>query len=208
MENTFETQRKNMVQNQIIPRGINNDKVIKAMIETQRDIFVPDPYKSHSYEDTPLPIGYGQTISQPFIVAYMAQLLELKGDEKILEIGSGCGYNAAILSKCAKQIYTIEIVPELAEFAKKNLQTINCKNVEVIHGDGKLGYTKEAPYDIIVATAFGRQIPTALPTQLKEGGKILIPLGDENSQTMTLFNKINGNLIETKYTGCKFVPIV
>lgn len=197
-----------MVDEQLIPRGINNEKVIKAMIETQRDLFVPDPYKSHSYEDHPLPIGYEQTISQPFIVAYMAQLLDLTGEEKILEIGSGCGYNAAILSKCAKQIYTVEIVHELAQFAQRNLQKANCNNVQVLYGDGKLGYPPEAPYDIIVATAFGKQVPEALPSQLKEGGKILIPLGDETSQTMTLIKKIDGKLVETKYTACKFVPIV
>ena len=197
-----------MVEYQILNRGILNEKLLNAMKEIPRHVFVPESMRTAAYNDNPLPIGYGQTISQPYMVALMTDILELKGDEKVLEIGGGSGYQAAILSKLAKKVVTIERVKELAERTKKLLKKHNYNNVKIIHGDGTKGYEQEAPYNAIIITAATPKIPDKLIEQLADDGRIVAPVGPRWHQELVRVKKINGKLEEEYFGGCIFVPLI
>lgn len=200
--------RKSMVNSQIKARGVTDKRVLKVLEKVPRHLFVPDDLQSEAYNDYPLPIGEGQTISQPYIVARMTELAELKGDEKVLEIGTGSGYQAAILSLLCKEVYSIEIIESLAKSAEKRLKELNYKNVFVRHGDGYLGWTEVAPFDVILITCAPPYLPDSLIRQLKVGGRIVAPMGKEyETQILTVFQKKNGEFIKTEYEPVRFVPM-
>ena len=170
-----------MVRDQIVARGIKDAAVLKAMRETLREQFMPPGVRSFAYQDQPVPIGYGQTMSQPYIVAFMTETLDVTKAHRVLEIGTGSGYQAAILSSLAKEVYTIEIVEELAQSASAVLNRLGYHNVVVRHGDGYGGWPDQAPFDRIVLTAAPPELPTTLIDQLKPGGKLLAPVGDQSA---------------------------
>jgi len=202
----FEILRKQMVETQLIPRGIKDRKVIDAFLKVPREKFVPDDIKKFAYDDTPLPIGEGQTISQPYIVALMTSLLEVKDGEKILEIGTGSGYQTAILCEIGCDVYSVEKIPALAMRAKNILQQLNYK-VKITIGDGTLGWEEYAPYDGIIVTAGGPKIPEALLSQLNENGKLVMPVGDIFSQDLIRVKKSKGKFIKENFGACQFVPL-
>lgn len=204
----YEKVRKRMVSEQIIARGITDQKVIQAMIKVERHQFVPKNKERMAYEDRPLPIGEGQTISQPYIVALMTETLELNENMKVLEIGTGSGYQAAILAEIVKEIYTIEIVKALGLKAKNTLDNLNYSNINFRIGDGYKGWVENAPFDAIIVTCAPTNIPKSLENQLKEGGKMIIPLGGSITQELVLFEKQNGKLIKKVVAPVRFVPMV
>ena len=201
-----ENARKEMVQNQIIARGITDQNVLNAMLKVARHKFVPKEYEKSAYNDYPLPIGEDQTISQPYIVALMTEKLALKGNEIVLEIGTGSGYQAAILSLIAKEVYTIEIIPSLAKSAAESLKSLGYNNIYVKCGDGFLGWPEHAPFDAIIITCAPDEVPKPLIEQLAEGGRLIIPLGEE-FQMLTLFKKVKGKLEKTEIAPVVFVPM-
>lgn len=207
MEKRFMALREKMVLEQIERRGINDKNVLEAMKKVPRHLFVPEEYRNEAYEDYPLPIGEGQTISQPYIVAKMTELLEIKKGEKVLEIGTGSGYQAAILAEMGAKVYTIEILPKLAENAKKTLLSLGYENIEVLVGDGFKGYIKEAPYDKIIVTAAPERIPEPLIEQLKIEGKLVIPVGKYNQELKLVIKTKEGILVEN-VLPVRFVPMV
>jgi len=200
--------RSQMVKEQIEARGIVDKRVLKAMREIPREDFVPENMNSSAYDDNPLPIGNGQTISQPYIVAEMTELLMLKGNEKVLEIGTGSGYQAAILSKLVKKVITIERVKELADRTRKLLQKQGYRNIDVVFGDGTKGYAKDAPYDAIIVTAAAEKIPDKLIEQLADGGRLVAPVGLPFNQKLIRVRKRNGKLEEDYHGGVMFVPLI
>ena len=202
----WERLRREMVEKQIIARGVKDPRVIQAMLKVERHLFVPPPYRHLAYTDQPLPIGEGQTISQPYIVALMTELLELKGDEKVLEIGTGSGYQAAILAELAQEVYTIEIIPKLAVSARKRLEKLGYKNIKVKCGDGYMGWEEYAPFDAIIVTCAPDHIPKPLLEQLKEGGRMVIPVG-EYYQELILVRKKEGKIIKRSIIPVRFVPM-
>ena len=181
--------------------------VEKAFLEVPREIFVRKEDRKHAYSDQPLPIGYGQTISAPHMVATMTEFLEPKKTDIVLEIGAGSGYQAAILSKLVKWVYTIEFQRELLEFARKNLQKAGCKNIEVFHGDGSRGYKKAAPYDKIIIACATPEINQELISQLNEGGIIIAPVGSDHLQILVVGKKKDCKLETWGHFGCIFVPM-
>lgn len=199
-----------MVNSQIVARGVADKRVIEVMKNIPRHLFVPNELERFAYVDSPLLIGHGQTISQPYIVALMTELLGLKGKEQVLEIGTGSGYQAAIISKLAKKCYTIEIVKELAESAKQKLKELGYKNVYVKWGDGYKGWKEQAPFDAIIVTAAPEDIPEELLKQLKVGGKMVIPVGDleTNSQELLVITKVKEGYKEEKIIPVRFVPMI
>ncbi len=197
-----------MVKNQIEMRGIKDKRVLRAMMRVPRHLFVPEEYRKRAYEDHPLPIGEGQTISQPYIVALMTSLLELKGDEKVLEIGTGSGYQAAILAELAGEVYSVERIPSLAIKAAETLEKLGYKNVHIKVGDGTLGWEENAPYDAIIVTAAAPKVPSSLIKQLKVGGRLVIPIGERFIQSLHRYIKgKDGNLKGEDFGGCVFVPL-
>lgn len=200
--------RERMVAEQLIPRGISDKKVLAAFRKIPRHYFVPADLQERSYDDYPLPIGNQQTISQPYMVALMTQLLSLKGGEKVLEIGTGSGYQTAILAEMAKEVYSVERIDLLAAQAEKTLNSIGYTNFKIKVGDGTLGWDEYAPYDAIIVTAGAPGVPESLAKQLKDGGRIVIPLGSGYMQIMTIVEK-NGDKLTTKEVcGCAFVPLI
>jgi len=204
----FEKAREEMIRHQIKGRGIRDKRVLSAMSSIPRDKFVLEGEENNAYLDCPLPIGMGQTISQPFMVALMTQCLSLKGPEIILEVGTGSGYQAAILSKLAKMVYTIERFNALADRAKKIFKELEIKNIKVIVGDGSKGWEEYSPYDGIIITAGAPEIPIGLIEQLNEKGRMVIPVGNSFSQNLLLGIKEKGKLKISNYGGCVFVPLV
>ncbi|MBI9052949.1 MAG: protein-L-isoaspartate(D-aspartate) O-methyltransferase [Bacteroidales bacterium] len=204
----YEKVRQRMVRNQIVARGIKDQKVIQAMLNVQRHLFVPANNERMAYEDRPLPIGEGQTISQPYIVALMTETLNLNADMKVLEIGTGSGYQAAILAEIVKEVYSIEIIESLTLRAKKVLTHLNYKNIELKTGDGYKGWKENAPFDAIIVTCAPANIPEPLKEQLKEGGKMIIPLGGSIAQELVLLEKVNGELVKKVVQSVRFVPMV
>jgi protein-L-isoaspartate(D-aspartate) O-methyltransferase len=204
----YEKIRQRMVSEQIVARGIKDQKVIKAMLKVERHLFVPKNKERMAYEDRPLPIGEGQTISQPYIVALMTETLELKENMKVLEIGTGSGYQAAVLAEIVSEVYTIEIIQSLGLKAKKTLNELNYKNINFRIGDGFKGWAESAPYDAIIVTCAPSDIPKPLENQLKEGGKIIIPMGGSIAQELVLFEKHKGKLIKKVVAQVRFVPMV
>ena len=181
--------------------------VTRAFEEVPRELFVPQKYRGQAYSDQPLPIGEGQTISAPHMVAMMTELLEPKKTDKVLEVGAGSGYQAAILSRLVKKLITIELEPELARRARESLKKAGYRNVRVLAGDGSKGYPKEAPYDKVIVTCACPEIPPALIEQLKEGGKLVAPVGGGWHQELIVGVKRKGKLVEKNYGGCVFVPL-
>jgi protein-L-isoaspartate(D-aspartate) O-methyltransferase len=200
--------REAMVRNQLVAGGIRNPEVLQAMTDVPRHEFVPSALRPYAYADGPLPIGHGQTISQPFIVAYMTQALELTKQESVLEVGTGSGYQAAILGKLAKEVYSIEIVPPLAESARGVLSKLGFENVHVRLGDGYLGWPEKAPFDAIIVTCAPDHVPEPLISQLKEGGRLVIPVGEAGGvQQLVLLRKRNGQISKDKMLDVRFVPM-
>lgn len=195
-----------MVSEQIASRGVSDKLVLSAMRKVPRHEFVPDDMKPYAYEDRPLPIGEDQTISQPYIVALMTELLALKGGEKVLEIGTGSGYQAAVLAEIAKDVYTIEIIQSLATSAEQRLRNMGYKNITVKWGDGYIGWTEHAPFDGIVVTAAPDHIPQPLIDQLKVGGRMVIPVGSLY-QELKLITKTKDGIKEKSIIPVRFVPM-
>ncbi len=202
----FKNLRERMVTYQIEQRGVKDRRVLEAMRKVERHKFVPLDLQHLAYDDMPLPIGEGQTISQPYIVALMTELLELKGKEKVLEIGTGSGYQAAILAELAKDVYTIEILPKLANRAQKLLSTLGYKNIQVKCGDGNFGWPEFAPFDTIIVTCAAKEIPQPLIKQLAEGGRMVIPQG-EMYQELKLLVKVKGKIEQNDIIPVRFVPM-
>ncbi|HDY87185.1 MAG TPA: protein-L-isoaspartate(D-aspartate) O-methyltransferase [bacterium] len=201
--------REQMVKRQIIARGVKDEQVIKAMRTVPRHLFVPEGNRSMAYDDTPLPIGEGQTISQPYIVAFMTDCLKLKPEDRILEIGTGSGYQAAILAELVKEVYTIEIIPVIGNRASKLLDEMGYTNVHVMVGDGFKGWPEKAPFDAIIVTCAPDEIPKTLVNQLSEGGKIIVPVGSQYAaQHLILGVKKKGRLITENILPVRFVPMV
>ncbi len=203
----MEQLRERMVKTQIEDRGVRDEGVLRAMREVERHKFVPGHHHASAYEDHPLPIGHGQTISQPYIVALMTELCDLQGDEKILEIGTGSGYQAAILSLLAKSVFSIEIVEPLGKSARLKLKELGYDNVQVRIGDGYGGWPDEAPFDVIILTAAPPSIPQSLIDQLAGGGILVAPVGDYAQELVTL-TKRNGNVTRKTVTYVRFVPMI
>ena len=189
-------------------RGIKNQKVLDAFRKVERHKFIPEDLRNNSYSDYPLPIGEGQTISQPYMVALMTECLGLTGGDKILEIGTGSGYQAAILAELAKEVYTIERFDSLAKRAEGVLNELGYKNIKIKVGDGTLGWPEEAPFDKIIITAATPRVPLPLTEQLKENGKLVLPLGESFSQILTVIEKRKDKLETLEVCGCVFVPLV
>ncbi|MBU1201508.1 MAG: protein-L-isoaspartate(D-aspartate) O-methyltransferase [Nanoarchaeota archaeon] len=208
VEDKYFEMRKNMIERQLKGRDISDRKVLEVMNKIERHRFVPPSLVNDAYGDFPLPIGHGQTISQPYIVALMTQILELKEDDVVLELGTGSGYQAAVLSEIVKKVYTVEIIQSLADEASDRLKRLGYENVEVKHGDGYFGLEENAPFDAIIVTAAANHIPPPLIKQLKEGGRLVIPLGETFSfQTLTIVTKVEGELKTEFVTGVRFVPL-
>jgi protein-L-isoaspartate(D-aspartate) O-methyltransferase len=202
----FKQLREDMVNFQIKGRGVKDKRVLDAMTKVPRHLFVPENLQYRAYEDEPLPIGFGQTISQPYIVAYMTEQIDLDESEKVLEIGTGSGYQAAILGEVAKEVYTIEIVPELGEKAREVLQKLDYANVQVKIGDGYKGWPEVAPFDAIIVTAAPDHVPQPLVDQLKIGGRMMIPVGEFN-QDLILLERTEKGIERKRKIPVRFVPM-
>jgi protein-L-isoaspartate(D-aspartate) O-methyltransferase len=203
----FEKERETMVRLQIKARGISDRNTLKAMQTVQRHLFIPQEYRDDAYEDRPVPINYGQTISQPYIVAYMTELLHVGSGDTVLEIGTGSGYQTAVLAEFVGKVYTIEIVKELGLSAKARLESLKYGNVEVKIADGFYGWKEHGPYDGIVVTAAAEYIPPPLLEQLKDGGRMIIPVGSPFSvQNLMLVTKAEGKITTESLMLVRFVP--
>jgi protein-L-isoaspartate(D-aspartate) O-methyltransferase len=201
-------EREAMVERQIAARGIKDPRVLAAMQEIPRHLFVPTQYDHAAYDDNPLPIGSGQTISQPYIVALMTELLHPKATDTMLEIGAGSGYQAAILSRLVKRLITIERITTIANLARTNLKALGIDNVVVIEGDGSLGYPDNAPYDGIIITAATPKMPQPLLGQLAEGGILVAPVGGRDTQDLITIYKQGNSFIQEIHGGVRFVPLI
>jgi protein-L-isoaspartate(D-aspartate) O-methyltransferase len=205
---SFQAQREQMVRAQIEERGIHDLRVLAAMREVPRHEFVFESLQADAYEDHPLPIGAGQTISQPYIVALMLQHLGLQATDRILEVGTGSGYVAALLSQVCAEVYSIERHAQLAGSAEARLERLGYSNVKIVVGDGTQGWPEYAPYDAIVVSAATAEMPPALFAQLREGGRMVVPVGSFISQELQLIRKVGGQVEAELLEGCRFVPLV
>jgi protein-L-isoaspartate(D-aspartate) O-methyltransferase len=207
-DDLYQAARQRMVKEDIQGRGIDDQRVLQAMLKVERHVFVLDAYRPMAYADRPLPIGEGQTISQPYIVALMTYHLHLKPEDRVLEIGTGSGYQAAVLAELTKEVYSIEIIEQLARTAQERLQALGYKNVWVKCGDGFYGWPEHAPYDAIMVTCATATIPERLIEQLGEGGRMILPLGDKPFvQSLTLVTKQGGELQRQSIADVVFVPM-
>ena len=204
----YELLRDKMVREQLVPRGISDKRVLRAFREIERHEFVPSNLCAGAYEDHPLPLGEGQTISQPYMVALMTQCLALKGGERVLEIGTGSGYQTAILASLSKEVFSVERVEGLAKKAESTLARLGYDNIRIKVDDGTLGWRENAPYDAIVVTAGSPKIPEAYIAQLETGGRLVIPVGTAFSQILTLVEKKPDGAVRSELCGCVFVPLV
>ena len=200
--------RDRMVDTQIASRGVTDIRVLAAMRKVPRHLFIPGPARESAYSDYPLPIGHGQTISQPYIVAVMTSLLALREEDRVLEIGAGSGYQAAILGTIAREVVSIERIPAVAELARENLAGAGLRNVRVIVGDGTNGYADGAPYDAIIVTAATPAVPAPLVTQLAEGGRLVAPVGSRDIQELVRLTKRGGQVTRETFGGVVFVPLI
>jgi len=208
MNPDWATERKRMVDQQLRGRGIADERVLAAMLEIPREEFVPLESRVLSYADDPVPIGFGQTISQPYMTALMAESLKLKGTETILDVGAGSGYGAAVLGVLGARVISIELVEGLAQFARRNLQrTGRTGNVTVIVGDGSVGYAESAPYDAISVGAAAPETPAKLIDQLRDSGRLVIPVGTRKDQSLMVITKKKGGTNSRTVTQCRFVPL-
>lgn len=202
----YQKARQELVARKLRAKGIRDERVLAAMLAVPRHRFVPEPLRNEAYIDYPLPIGHGQTISQPFIVALMTEALALEGSEKVLEVGTGSGYQTAILAELARRVITVERLAALADRARELLA--GYRNVTTVTGDGAKGYEKEAPYDGIIVTAAASRIPPALTDQLAEGGRLVLPVGASFYQHLLKISKIGGKLVEEQLEAVSFVPLI
>ena len=206
-DSDLRVRRQEMVEQQIRERGVTDTRVLDAMRTVPRERFVPPELRRQAYEDGPLPIGAGQTISQPYIVAYMTEALKVAPSHKVLEVGTGSGYQAAVLSELVREVYTVEIVPELARQAEATLQSLNRTNVHVRTGDGFAGWPEQAPFDRIIVTAAPETIPRPLIDQLATGGLLVAPVGTQSApQWMTILEKTGDRVVERRTIPVQFVP--
>src|SRR6058998_3881623 len=203
----FASERQRMVHGQLMSRGVRDERVLAAMSKVPREEFVPQDSRAASYTDQPLPIGYGQTISQPYIVAFMTEELHPSSGDRVLEIGTGSGYQAAVLAELVAEVYSIEIIESLEKTAEATLQRLGYKNVHVKVGDGYKGWPEHAPFDAIIVTCAPDKVPQPLTDQLKEGGRMIIPVGDRFAQELYLLEKKNGQLKESVTLPVRFVPM-
>ncbi|MDD5723991.1 MAG: protein-L-isoaspartate(D-aspartate) O-methyltransferase [Syntrophales bacterium] len=209
--NRYNRQRTRMINTQLVARGISDERVSKAMSDVPRHLFVDEGLQDQAYSDSPLPIGSRQTISQPYIVALMTEALELKGTEKVLEIGTGCGYQTAILAELAERVLSIERIATLAFRAQRTLDSLGYYNILIRVGDGTYGWSEEAPFDAIITTAGAPKIPKPLTGQLAVGGRLIIPVGDRNSQTLLKVTRLSeepDDLRTEDLCECRFVALV
>jgi protein-L-isoaspartate(D-aspartate) O-methyltransferase len=198
-----------MVDQQLVRRGIRDQHVLNAMRVIPREEFVPERLRKEACSDAPLAIGRGQTISQPYMTALMAELLELHGDEKVLDVGTGSGYHAAVLGALARQVISIERIPELAEIARANLRRTGLdRNIQVIYGDGSLGVPEQEPFDAISVAAASPDVPPTLLSQLRDPGMLVIPAGTREDQELRVVRKENGKIRTRVVSGCRFVPLL
>ncbi|MEE9507651.1 MAG: protein-L-isoaspartate(D-aspartate) O-methyltransferase [Anaerolineales bacterium] len=207
-ENEYTLARERMVRDQIVPRRISDERVLSAMRTVPRHRFVPPDLRHLAYTDAPLPIGHRQTISQPYIVALMTSLLELKEDDKVFEVGTGSGYQAAILAHIANQVFTIERIGEIADKTRELFQELGLKNIHVVEGDGSLGLEEEAPFDAIIVTAAAPKVPEPLKEQLADGGRMVLPVGGRNGQILELWKRKGRKLEKDRLAPVAFVPLV
>jgi protein-L-isoaspartate(D-aspartate) O-methyltransferase len=205
-EEYYNRLRQQMIAEQLQRRGIRDQRVLAAMAIIPRHLFVPEGFRAQAYEDMPLPIGYQQTISQPYIVALMLEALELTGTERVLEVGTGSGYQAALLGRLTHYVYTVEIIPELAQSAQAILRSY--ENVEVVAANGSIGWKAGAPYDAIIVAAASPMVPSSLIDQLQEGGRLVLPVGEFCSQKLLRLRKQGGKVFTENLGGCAFVPLV
>lgn len=202
------TERRHMVEVQLRRRGIRDERVLAAMNQIPREEFVPPESRIEAYTDQPVPVGYGQTISQPYMTALMAELLQLTGTETVLEVGAGCGYAAAVLGQLAANVIAVELIPTLALMAHENLRRSGRDgNITVVEGDGSFGYPPQSPYPAISVAAAPREIPAALLEQLADPGRLVIPVGDGDDQELRLVTKRQGRIESRVATMCRFVPL-
>ncbi len=204
----FAEERRLMVETQIRKRGVTDERVLQAMVTVPRHEFVQAFCINEAYADEPLPIGHGQTISQPYIVAAMVALLGLAGSENVLEIGTGCGYQAAVVSLLAREVHSVEILPDLAQSAADRLQRLGYANVHVRSGDGTLGWPASSPFDAILIAAAAPSVPEPLLQQLAEGGRLIAPVGEEDKQELQLITKREGKFLVKQGGPCRFVPLM
>jgi len=204
----FATARKAMVEEQLVPRGVKDRRVLDAMLEVERHRFVPEGLWHQAYEDRPLPVGHGQTISQPYIVAAMTEALSLAPGHRVLEIGTGTGYQTAILARLCGSVFTVEIVRELSLEARKALARAGARNVRFRMGDGNAGWPDFAPYDRVIVTAAAETMPQTLADQLADSGRMVVPIGPSGVQTLTLGVKHGSRLVQRGLMSCVFVPFV
>ena len=207
-EGRYARERERMVDEQLAGRGVTDPRVVAAMLRVPRHRFVQEALRARAYGDHPLPIGEEQTISQPFIVGLMTSLLELSGREKVLEVGTGSGYQTAVLAALARRVCSIERLPRLAERARAILESLGSDNVWVRVGNGALGWPDEAPFDRIIVTAGGPSIPPPLVQQLADGGRMVLPVGSHENQTLTVVENVGGEIRQHPHGECKFVKLV
>ena len=203
----YEQARQNMVEYQIKGRGIKDKNVLGAMLKVPRHLFVPEEMRDLAYRDEPLPIGHGQTISQPYIVGYMTEALKLQPGDRVLEIGTGSGYQTAILAEIVSEVYTIELIPELSLRAQETLKSLGYKNIEFLTGDGSKGWPEKAPFEAILVSAAPAEVPPALMEQLKIDGRWIIPVGTD-SQELVLIKRTKKGWEKTRLIGVRFVPLI
>lgn len=208
MTHDYRLARERMVKNQLIPRGIADENVLRVMGKIQRHLFVEEALVGEAYNDHPLPIGHKQTISQPYIVALMTEALELAGKEKVLEIGTGSGYQTAILAELSDKVYTVERIDPLLEKSKSLLQSLGYTNIYFKAYDGTLGWEDFAPYDAIMVTAGAPKVPEPLLEQLADGGRVIIPIGNKYSQDLIKVTRVENRFVEKSFGGCRFVDLI
>ena len=204
----FEDQRRKMVETQIMRRGISDETVLAALLKVPRELFVPQEFQHLAYDDSPLSIGNGQTISQPYIVALMMELLELKNSDKVLEIGTGSGYQTALLAEICAEVFTVERIGALSVLARKVLREAGYENIHFKIGDGSLGWNDKTKFDKIIVTAASPKIPPPLLNQLQEGGIMVIPTGSKFMQNLIVIINKNGEFVRKNHGGCTFVPLI
>jgi len=207
-ETDYSNARDRMVSNQLIPRGIKDERVLDAMRTVPRHLFIPADLRYMAYADAPLPIGNRQTISQPYIVALMTELLELEGKERVLEIGTGSGYQAAILAAVAETVYTVERISDLAQNSQKVFQELGIRNIQIFQRDGSSGLPEFAPFDAIIVTAAAPRVPSPLQEQLAENGRLVLPVGSRDGQVLERWRKIGDTLQSEHIAPVAFVPLV
>lgn len=205
---SFDTQRARMVEEQLKARGIMDERLLAAFRKVPRHLFVPADFQQDAYADHPLPIGAGQTISQPYIVALMIHQLHLQGHERVLEIGTGSGYQTAILAELALEVYSIERIPELLLAVKARLETMGCLNVHLTPGNGSLGWPLHAPYEAVLVSAAAPEVPVPLLQQLADGGRMVLPIGTQESQMLVAVHKHHGLIDQQEIASCVFVPLL